>query len=666
MAWWLDNNHRLIQNNIRDIDIRMDIDKQIEWLKKFDCNVFMINCGGITAFYPTQLEYQYRNPYMKENQDFIREVVEKCHANGIKVTARFDFSKTDESFYEKHPEWYTRTGTGELIHFNGIIATCINSEYQQKYSLQIIREVLENYDVDGIFFNMFGYYTKDAYTGKPIGLCQCENCKQRFFDYFGETLPVEEDLENPVYRHYLEFKAKTVSELLDRIHDLTKAINPNVAISTYHHNKVDMIRNESNSAIDRAYPFWLYSSSQNVAVVEGSFDDKVSSNCVINAVDIFPRFMGVSKYLTQIRLYENIASGSGLDYCIIGGFEGYPDRDNFALAQEVFKFHSQYERYFGHFTTLAKIILVKPSDMMLALKQCDLREYLGIFKMLKEEHRLFRVVSLEQLADLIDQIDSSYIVILPGLAQLGSVRLCDALDKSDAVVIATGNALTEAPDERLRLFGVLEDQKADAVRGSYLLTEPKAVFTSFADRDWVYLDGDFRILSCAGDNESLLNLISVARFGPPERCYGHEQTQIPGVTLHRQNKHRNRRAYFPWQPGLLYYKDGFEDFKFLLLDLLAYLQPAEQLLTTNAPASVEIFFDQCGPKQYLLQLLNLSGFNGTTVRAPLPIRDLTVHVNLPIPRNITQLCAEGPIAKPATSVIDIDLLDPYQAYLLEI
>lgn len=34
MAWWLKNNIRMIQNNIRDIDVRMDIDKQIEWPEK--------------------------------------------------------------------------------------------------------------------------------------------------------------------------------------------------------------------------------------------------------------------------------------------------------------------------------------------------------------------------------------------------------------------------------------------------------------------------------------------------------------------------------------------------------------------------------------------------------------------------------------------------------
>ena len=35
MAWWLKNNIRMIQNNIRDIDAKMNIDHQIAWLKSF-------------------------------------------------------------------------------------------------------------------------------------------------------------------------------------------------------------------------------------------------------------------------------------------------------------------------------------------------------------------------------------------------------------------------------------------------------------------------------------------------------------------------------------------------------------------------------------------------------------------------------------------------------
>ena len=176
----------------------------------------------------------------------------------------------------------------------------------------------------------------------------------------------------------------------------------------------------------------------------------------------------------------------------------------------------------------------------------------------------------------------------------------------------------------------------------------------------------FRSMNSQVDNESLLPLITTARYGPPERCYGHEQSRIPCATLHRMNSNDGRNVYFPWQPGLLYYKDGFEDFKFLLLDVLEYLQPNSRILTTNAPASVEVFFDQCGPDQYLLQLLNLSGFNGTTVRAPLPIHDLIIKLNLPIPKSVMELSPNGLIAQPEKAEMNVDLLESYQAFLVEI
>ncbi len=53
MAWWLENNIRMIQNNIRDIDARIDIDRLIECLKSFDVNTLQIGCGGITSFHPS-------------------------------------------------------------------------------------------------------------------------------------------------------------------------------------------------------------------------------------------------------------------------------------------------------------------------------------------------------------------------------------------------------------------------------------------------------------------------------------------------------------------------------------------------------------------------------------------------------------------------------------
>ena len=50
MGWWTEKRFRMIQNNLRDIDACMDIDKYVETLRSFHANVCMVGCGGITAF----------------------------------------------------------------------------------------------------------------------------------------------------------------------------------------------------------------------------------------------------------------------------------------------------------------------------------------------------------------------------------------------------------------------------------------------------------------------------------------------------------------------------------------------------------------------------------------------------------------------------------------
>lgn len=134
-------------------------------------------------------------------------------------------------------------------------------------------------------------------------------------------LPTQENEEDPVYRKYQEFRKFTTQDLLEKIYRKVKELNPETAVCTYSSRHVDLVRSESNSAVDRPLPFWAMESESNVSFVQETFNNRFSSNCVINAVDIFYRFMGVSPYLNELRLYGDMAAGGNLDWCIIGGFE---------------------------------------------------------------------------------------------------------------------------------------------------------------------------------------------------------------------------------------------------------------------------------------------------------------------------------------------------------
>ena len=102
MKWWMEHKFRMIQNNLRDIDAGLDVEYEIAKLKEFGVNVLQIGCGGISAFSPSGLDCQVKSPYLE--RDMFGILTERCHANGIKVIARFDVSKVHESLADKHPE----------------------------------------------------------------------------------------------------------------------------------------------------------------------------------------------------------------------------------------------------------------------------------------------------------------------------------------------------------------------------------------------------------------------------------------------------------------------------------------------------------------------------------------------------------------------------------
>lgn len=651
MSWWTEKRYRMIQNNLRDIDAIMDVDRYVEHLKKFEANVCMVGCGGITSFYPSRLSFQKPSPYLQ--YDFFGKLIEKCHESGIRVIARFDFSKTHVQFLEEHPEWFSKSIEGKPIYYNDTVATCVNGKYQQECSLEILEEVISNYPVDGVFFNMFGYQTRD-YNNHYVGICQCENCKGEFKQFSNLELPIKEEKDDPTFIKYMEFKKYSTDRLLEKIYKKVKSLNPEVAVCTYSQHGVDLVRNESNSAVDRPLPFWLMASENNVQIVEGTYKDIFASNCVINAVDIFYRFMGVSPYLNALRLYGSMAYGGNLDWCIIGGFETYPDTRNFDMVKDIFRFHKAKEKYFNSLKSCAQYLLVYPS----ANEKEGREEYYGIFKILKESHIQFDVIDGQETAILNNMINQYEAVILPGISSLDNSTV-EVLKESQTIVIGTGLALKSQEDNLEEVFSLRLERKLEKVRGSYLLTEPKTVFQSFHDKEWVYLDKDYYYIIPNKGNKNYLPLIEASMYGPPERCFGHLVTEQPSVSVRS-----GRSIYLPWKIGELYYEHGYEEFKQILTDVLAAEVGDKELIKVEAPPCVEVIIQQCSDNEYLIQLLNYSGFNGTTFYKPLPIYDIMVEFNSLKPVKIQELTEHGDKNIVVEDKINLSLENLYAAILV--
>lgn len=617
MEWWSRNNLRMIQNNIRETDCNLDVDRLMESLADLSANVLMMNAGGIVAFYPTRLEHHYRA--QGQTKDLLREAVDKSHRHGLRFIARFDFSKAHERIFRERPEWFYRTRAGREVNYHGIVHTCVNGGYQQEHALRIIDEVISHYEVDGIFFNMFGYQETD-YSGNAYGICCCANCRTRFRDMYGLALPEAGDRGSDVYRAYKAFQERTTKAMLERIHALVKGKRPDVAICTYHDHKVDIMRHESNTALKRAHPVWPYSAAEHVKSTEDGWEDKLVSNCCINAIDLPYRYTGVSQHEVGIRLYQSLAGGSGLDFCIIGPFEGYPDRDNLPPVRDIFRYHAANEAYYGRFASAADLALVKPGKPF----ERASGEYLGLFKMLKEAHLQFDVLHQHRLAANRERLRGYKAVLIPDIAVFDPEELgiLERLREEGVPLIATGDSFAgnEANAAfRRRVFAVRSVEPAELTLSSYLDVSDKALFRRFPGRDRIILEGRFGVMELDGPASGRLPWLTPAVFGPPERAHGHRDSGHPGAAV--CDTGNGTCAYLPWNPGELYYQYGYEDHKHVLLDLLDELTGGDYILESGVPSQVELCLNRLGGRTYLLHAVNLTGFNGITYHKAIPMHE---------------------------------------------
>ncbi len=626
--WWLQKPMRMIQTNLREIDATLDIDTYVEQIKNCKANVVLFNVGGIVANYPTELPFQYRNPNL--TRDLVGDIVKRLHAEDIRVIGRFDFSKINEKLAAQKPEWLYVSVKGQNVNYNGQVHTCVNGGYQQEYLFKILDEALQRYPLDGVFFNMIGYVTYD-YSGNYHGICQCDSCRKCFADWSGGlSLPKAEDNNDAVFRRYDQFRRETSDELFHRVNKFIRAKRDDIAVCTYTAAGVDIIRYESNTALDRPLPIWNYSASDNVKRCLGSWKDKAASNTAVHFVDIPYRHNAVSPHLQEIRLAENIANGGWVDYYMIGTLEGQQDRSGLDVLRDMFRFHAENERWFTNTKSVADVCLVRSDET----------EYAGLFRILAENHVLFDVMEIEALeaGNTPKALEEYQVVILPDVRNIGSA-LCNRIDKyveNGGKVLATGKTSTN--DEqgnpqnaiRVKAFGVKPAYTLRPhTRGTYfkIRTEDKAKLktAAFDAIDIVYLDSDFLECSPAENTNGLLAFIPEAMYGPPEKCYYTKVTEVPGLIHSTFGK--GRCAFFPWPLGTHYQNRSNRAHSLLVMGALEGLLRLERSVRVEASPLVEVtrHTDADGGFEWVA-LVSHSGQNGTAFHEAVPITSITVEL----------------------------------------
>ncbi|MBI4893932.1 MAG: hypothetical protein HY821_25165, partial [Acidobacteria bacterium] len=371
-GWWMNEPLRWLQTNLPEPDAATAPLVLVRDAAGLHANVLHLNMGGIAATYPTRIPFHTRSAGLGPDRDFFGAALREAHARGIRVVGRFDFSKTRKDAFEAHPEWFFRKADGSPVVYNGLYSTCINSAWYSEYAPRILTEALQAYDVDGLFFNMFGNQSRD-YSGAYVGLCHCAECRRRFRAEYGRELPATEG--DPDYRRFLFDSSRRVARAFG---ELIHRIRPQAGYFNYLEEWTDGIMSESNTAVARPLPLWPYTSSDNVNRARNSQPGKMSVNLCMQFVDYPWRFATVPAAEHPLRLWQNLAHGGALAFAINGTPARFAERDMLAIdaARPVFAWAEQNARYLARQRSLARVILLTGGSTA---------AYRGLFRFLSEQ-----------------------------------------------------------------------------------------------------------------------------------------------------------------------------------------------------------------------------------------------------------------------------------------
>jgi len=192
-------------------------------------------------------------PVVDPSRDVLAEMIAACHPRGIEVHAWFVFNQ-DKAYTDAHPEdrvWHRgKPDSGDKPYEITDGKVCPDSQDHLEYTKAMIREVLENYDVDGIHLDYIRYghavycfcphhYEKAADLGIDIERVREALGKTFYSGPWGAPDPqyIFDAYENEAYpehrdvKAWMDMRADEVRAAVESMRNVVKEVKPNAAFS---------------------------------------------------------------------------------------------------------------------------------------------------------------------------------------------------------------------------------------------------------------------------------------------------------------------------------------------------------------------------------------------------------------------------------------------------
>ncbi|MFE0757456.1 alpha-amylase family protein [Inquilinus sp. NPDC058860] len=606
-GWWR-RPFSVFQTNLQEIDAVLDVEKALDFIEEYGADTWLINTGGIASFYPTELPFQTRSPFLADRPsgDLIGDAVAAAHRRGIRVLSRLDFSKVSARIAGEHPDWLFVSPTGQPQVYNTLFSTCPSADYYQHRSLDVLDEVIDRYPVDGFFFNWFGFSERD-YSRVYHGVCHCRKCREGFGAFSGgQELP--DDPNSPGYPEWLKFSSHVIDTLTAKIADHIMAQRPDAAL--VRGRGAPVIYHEANNAFGRE--LWHHNTAEAVSAhLTAEPETPVMVNSV-SFVDMPYRMAGEQPEHFAQYLLQAIARGGNPSTYIMGA-PGRIPYANLAHASPITKFHRAHRDLYARLKPAATIALVRPDRLRSASPGYaeSVEEFRGLYTALQEKHLPFDVLAVELIGKMAEEgaLDRYALIILPDLGALGrqTAEALDAFVRNGGNLVLTGSSgVTEDGGIELAtspaLMRVGAPKTGNELWSTYVIDGDQPEIGTYRYAPPVIpVYGSYARFVWKPGVEKIGRLLPQAPFGPPEKCYGHAASDDPDLV---RLAGRGTVVQIPWTIGRTYREFGTTEVRDHLLNAVRPL--TGQRLFAELPEQVELILGRDG-EHLVVHLINQSG-----------------------------------------------------------
>jgi hypothetical protein len=602
----------VFQTNLQDIDATMDVTAALDVIERHGADTWLLNAGGITAFYPTDLPYHARNQFLDQRPsgDLLGDAVTAANRRGIRVLARLDLSKVSPGTAAEHPDWLFVSRSGQPQIYSGLSSTCPSGEYYQQRALEILDEILDRYPVDGFFFNWFNFSERDY--GQAIhGICHCASCVHGFAEMSGGD-PLPDDHRSPGYPQWRRYTETTLAALARKYDDHTATRDRDLAMIL--RKGAPIVYHEGNNAFlqMQGKDFWPHATAETVSAhISSRSRTPIILNAVAHIDSTYRMGAEQPEHVAQ-HLIQAIARGGNPSTYILGAPGRLPMK-SVSLAEEVTRFHRAHHELYADLQPAASIALVRPGIRGSSGAYLDsIEEFRGIYLALQRRHLPFDVLPVDDVTTLATDgaMDRYRLVVLPGVGSIGP----DTATVLDDFVRRGGNLLTTGTSG-VTTDGTVELASSPALRRIGATQSGPDVWSTYATLDEQPRAVEFRyegsIVPVFGTNARYVwkpaasatgQILAQAPWGPPEVGYGHRPSGEPAVAAVRFGA--GVHSMITWTVGRTYREFGKTEVRDHLVRVLEPL--ADTMVTAELPEQAELILGR-DDRGHVAHVLNQTG-----------------------------------------------------------